>query len=144
MHTCEVPATTMDTLSMLGSQLSDLKIDSSHSILTVVFAHKPTLPSIITMILIFLVTVATWRRYFSPLSGLPGPFWASITRMWYIKVIIDGDQNLRMSELHEKNGHFIRMAPNEVSVVHPDAVKKILLEPMRKVSSPPPSLWHLP
>lgn len=33
-------------------------------------------------------------------------------------------------------GHFVRIAPNEVSVSHPDGIKKILLMPLRKVSKP--------
>ncbi|KAI1852797.1 hypothetical protein JX266_002338 [Neoarthrinium moseri] len=93
---------------------------------------KSLVPSLATAFLLLLFTTAAWRRYLSPLSDLPGPFWASITRLWHVKVIIFGDQNVQLSRLHEKHGHFIRMAPNEVSVTHPDAVKKILLQPMKK------------
>lgn len=46
--------------------------------------------------------------------------------------ILKGDQNLELIRLHEKRGHFVRIAPNEVSVSHPDALKKILLTPLRK------------
>ncbi|KAI1871529.1 uncharacterized protein JN550_004523 [Neoarthrinium moseri] len=37
-----------------------------------------------------------------------------------------------MIQLHDRHGHFIRIAHNELSVSHPDAVKKILLSPLRK------------
>jgi hypothetical protein len=30
-------------------------------------------------------------------------------------------------------GHFVRIAPNEVSVSHPDSISKILLAPLAKV-----------
>ncbi|KAI0142065.1 cytochrome P450 [Pestalotiopsis sp. NC0098] len=93
---------------------------------------RPSGLAIVTALLLLVVTVATWRRCFSPLSDLPGPFWASITRLWHVKIIIAGDQNLVLSRLHEKYGHFIRMAPGEVSVTHPDAVRKIFLNPLRK------------
>lgn len=33
-------------------------------------------------------------------------------------------------------GHFVRVSHNEVSVSHPDAVKKILLAPLPKVREP--------
>lgn len=90
--------------------------------------------NIVTAVLVLLVTTLAWRRYLSPLSGVPGPFWASVTRLWYVKLIIDGDQNVQLSRLHRKHGHFVRLAPNEVSVTHPEAVKKILLQPMTKVA----------
>ncbi|KAI1335084.1 cytochrome P450 [Xylariaceae sp. FL0016] len=82
--------------------------------------------------LIGLLTIAVWRRYFSPLANLPGPFFASFTRLWHIKAIIDGDQNVQLSRLHREHGHFVRITPNEVSVTHPDGVKKIMLQPMQK------------
>ncbi|KAH8653524.1 cytochrome P450 [Xylariales sp. PMI_506] len=83
-------------------------------------------------ILVLLLTVALRRRYFSPLSDVPGPYFAAITRLWHVKAIIAGDQNLQLNNLHRKYGYFIRMAPNEVSTTHPDAVKKLLLQPIRK------------
>lgn len=97
---------------------------------------RPSGLAMVTALLLLVVTVATWRRCFSPLSDLPGPFWASITRLWHVKIIIAGDQNLVLSRLHEKYGHFVRMAPGEVSVTHPDAVRKIFLNPLRKVNFP--------
>ncbi|POS73645.1 hypothetical protein DHEL01_v207961 [Diaporthe helianthi] len=35
-------------------------------------------------------------------------------------------------ELHDKHGHFVRIADDEVSVSHPDAVRKLLLAPVPK------------
>lgn len=83
--------------------------------------------------LVLILTVAAWRRSFSPLKNIPGPFWASITRLWYLKIIIAGKQNEDLKRAHEKHGQFVRMAPNEVSVTHPDAVKKLYLQPLQKV-----------
>lgn len=37
-----------------------------------------------------------------------------------------------MIELHDKHGHFVRIADDEVSVSHPDAVRKLLLAPVPK------------
>lgn len=83
--------------------------------------------------LVLILTVAAWRRFFSPLKNIPGPFWASITRLWYLKILIAGKQNEHLKRAHEKYGQFVRMAPNEVSVTHPDAVKKLYLQPLQKV-----------
>ncbi|KAG6366701.1 hypothetical protein INS49_000880 [Diaporthe citri] len=72
------------------------------------------------------------RRFFSPISSIPGPFLASITRLWHLRQIASGKQNLKLIEQHDKHGHFVRMAPNEVSVNHPDAVKALLLTTLPK------------
>lgn len=83
--------------------------------------------------LALLATVIVHRRYLSPLSGIPGPFWASFSRIWHVKITIDGNQNEQLTEAHEKYGHFVRLANNEVSVSHPDAIRKVLLAPLEKV-----------
>jgi hypothetical protein len=45
-----------------------------------------------------------WRRYFSSISDIPGPFAASFTRLWHMHRILKGDQNLELIRLHEKHG----------------------------------------
>lgn len=101
-----------------------------------------------------LFTLLVWRRYFSPISDVPGPFVASFTRLWHMHRILKGDQNLELIRLHETHGdnlpfvteteyfadehfsigHFVRVSYDEVSVTHPDAIKKILLAQLHKVS----------
>lgn len=44
------------------------------------------------------------RRYLSPISFVPGPFWASISRWWHIRQIVHGDQNLALIREHDKHG----------------------------------------
>lgn len=80
-----------------------------------------------------LLTIVAYRRYLSPLSSVPGPFWASFSRLWHVYITIEGRQNEELVEAHEKYGHFVRLANNEVSVSHPDAVKKVLLATLEKV-----------
>ncbi|KFH47378.1 Pisatin demethylase-like protein [Hapsidospora chrysogenum ATCC 11550] len=82
-----------------------------------------------------LILVATWifgSWLLSPLRRIPGPTLASFSRLWHIIHIFRGDQNTVLDELHEKYGSFVRVAPNEVSVSHPEAIKKILLAPLHK------------
>lgn len=92
-----------------------------------------TWQGVAVQLLILVTFVGLYRRYFAPLSGVPGPFWASITRLWHVKHIFQGKQNLLAIALHQKHGHFVRIAPNEVSVSHPDGPKLLLLAPLRKV-----------
>jgi len=102
---------------------------------------------------ISLLTLLTWRRYFSAISDIPGPFAASFTRLWHMHRILKGDQNLELIRLHEQHGkckryaaalvidgslttplgHFVRISYDEVSFSHPDAIAKILVASLHKV-----------
>jgi hypothetical protein len=87
-----------------------------------------SLKFLLPVLLLILLT----RRYASRLSSVPGPAWASVTRLWHVYRLWKGDYIVHLLALHEQYGHFIRIAPNEVSVSHPDAIKKVLLAPLRK------------
>jgi hypothetical protein len=49
-------------------------------------------------------TIFAWRKYFSPLRNIPGPFLASFTRLWHVVTISKGKQSIKMLELHRKHG----------------------------------------
>lgn len=104
---------------------------------------KIKLPMVVVSVLVLILTILVWRRFFSPLRIIPGPFWASVTRLWYIKIIIDGNQNEQLRDAHDKYGPFVRMAPNEISISHPDGMKKLLLTTLPKVSMRPPLPYTL-
>lgn len=89
-------------------------------------------PALIVASVVLLVTVIIYRRHFSPLKDIPGPFWASFSRLWHIRITLDGNQNEQLTQAHEKYGPFVRLANNEVSVSHPDAIRKVLLAPLTK------------
>lgn len=91
-------------------------------------------PGLAFELTVLLVSVALHRYYLSELSDIPGPFWASITRLWHVWYILEGRQNLHLKALHEKHGHFVRIAPNEVSVSHPDGSTLLLRANLHKVS----------
>ncbi|KAI1848539.1 hypothetical protein JX265_013787 [Neoarthrinium moseri] len=90
-----------------------------------------TWPSLVISALSIVLPLLVARRYWQ-LSDIPGPFLASFTRLWHVRHIIIGDQNLKLVELHKEHGHFVRIAHNEVSVSHPEGIKKLLVEPVRK------------
>lgn len=55
----------------------------------------------------FLISVAGWTFYtrlFHPLSRIPGPFWASISRFWLAYQISSGRAEVIQRSLHEKFG----------------------------------------
>lgn len=45
------------------------------------------------------------RRYFLGLSHVPGPFFASITRLWHAHIIVKGDFHTRLMQLHKQHGN---------------------------------------
>ncbi|KAK0648618.1 cytochrome P450 [Cercophora newfieldiana] len=85
-----------------------------------------SLAQIAGLVGVAVLTLCVWRRYFSAISDILGPFVASFTRAWHINRILKGDQNLELIRLHDKHGHFVRIAPDEVSISHPDAIRKVL------------------
>ncbi|KAJ5782637.1 hypothetical protein N7457_004411 [Penicillium paradoxum] len=69
---------------------------------------------------------AVIRRYWTPISDIPGPFVASFSTLWKVYHLWKGHGEEEMIKLHKKHGYFVRIAENEVSVSHPDAVKQLL------------------
>ncbi|KAA8895566.1 cytochrome P450 [Sphaerosporella brunnea] len=74
------------------------------------------------------VAAAGWvvyQRVFSPYAGIPGPFWASVTRFWYLRRVIAEDIHRCTKSLHQRYGPIVRIAPDEVSISDPAAMKQI-------------------
>ncbi|KAF7315569.1 hypothetical protein MIND_00072200 [Mycena indigotica] len=61
-----------------------------------------------------------------PLAHIPGPMLAKVSKWWGVKLAISGNRARFMKEQHDRYGDVIRMGPNEVSIVHADAVRSIL------------------
>ena len=70
----------------------------------------------IACIVLYLLTKAIFHRFFHPLSGYPGPFWASITTLWYFRSVRCGVEENLSTPLHNKYGLFVRVAPNILSI----------------------------
>lgn len=84
---------------------------SSHSsasgpVFMEIFKAAFTWPYIGTQALAGIIAIIVWRKYFYTISDVPGPFFASFTRLWHLVQVHEGDQNLRMIELHDKHGRF--------------------------------------
>lgn len=64
-------------------------------------------PVVVAGILGFVLALMFYRRYVAPLRDVPGPFWASVGRLWHTRMIMRGNQGEDLLELHEKYGtHF--------------------------------------
>lgn len=61
-------------------------------------------PVVVSTALALLVSKLIWRRYFTSISDVPGPFLASFTRLWHIVRIAKGKQNFDIIKLHDELG----------------------------------------
>ncbi|KAL2396868.1 Cytochrome P450 monooxygenase gsfF [Exophiala dermatitidis] len=76
-------------------------------------------------LVIYWVLWIVYTRNFHPLHKIPGPWLASVSRLWYLIRIARGDMEHVQRRLHAKYGPLIRIAPNEVACAYPDAIKTI-------------------
>jgi cytochrome P450 len=87
---------------------------------------RPSMPwSVIVLLAIIPVTWIVYQRFFHPLSSIPGPFTASLSRLWMTKHSWDGDMNTTMIALHKRYGPLVRTGPTELSVADLAAIKTI-------------------
>lgn len=70
------------------------------------------------LLLLLVITTAGgyvfYQRFLSPLAGIPGPFWASLSPWWMVKHSWAGDMHRVMPRLHERHGKLVRTGPNEL------------------------------
>lgn len=98
------------TLSILCAQLtittitrppSSLQLSAPCSAMSIV-------QSLLAVVAVVLTAVLVRRRYFSPLSDIPGPFVASFSAsLWQLYHILTGHIEVAVIELHRKHGSSI-------------------------------------
>lgn len=76
-------------------------------------------------ITVFVLNLVVHRCMLSPLSKCPGPFFASISRLWYTYINWQGNQHEVLQSLHAKYGDTVRVAPNEVHLCTVEALRAI-------------------
>ena len=63
--------------------------------------------------------------FFHPLSSYPGPRLAAANRLWYAWHCANGSLPFAIHELHVRYGDVVRVAPDELSYIHPDGWNEI-------------------
>ena len=66
-----------------------------------------------------------YTRYATPLRRIPGPFLASVTKLWVVQQTRSLNRHIVDMELRKKYGTMVRVAPNEVMVSNLDAMRTI-------------------
>ncbi|KAK8106921.1 uncharacterized protein PG998_008934 [Apiospora kogelbergensis] len=84
-----------------------------------------TLKGVLSVLILYTLTRCVYNRYFHPLSRFPGPFWASITSLWYFQTVRLSKARNVQHALHDKYGDFVRIGPNLLAVCHPDAISTV-------------------
>jgi hypothetical protein len=84
-----------------------------------------TKPYLFLLPILYLTHWIAKARYFSPLSHIPGPWLASISKSWFIWHGLAGEQHKVHLHCHEKYGPIWRAMPNYVLINDPEWMQKI-------------------
>ncbi|KAJ8468958.1 hypothetical protein ONZ45_g17054 [Pleurotus djamor] len=63
---------------------------------------------------------------FHPLAKYPGPVLAKVTKLWPAWIATSGKQHIWNRELHSKYGEVVRIGPNDLSIIDPEAINPLL------------------
>ncbi|KIX08589.1 uncharacterized protein Z518_03245 [Rhinocladiella mackenziei CBS 650.93] len=84
--------------------------------------------------MVYLVSLAIYRLWLSPLARIPGPKLAGLT-LWYefyYDVVQGGKYTWKIAEMHEKYGPIIRINPYEIHINDPDYYLEIYTGPSKR------------
>ncbi|KAL9124190.1 MAG: hypothetical protein Q9217_006456 [Psora testacea] len=76
----------------------------------------------LALFLVYIVCLALYRLYFSPLARFPGPTLAALT-LWYefyYDVIKRGNYTFKLQDLHDQYGPIVRISPRELHINDPE------------------------
>ncbi|KAL4865135.1 putative sterigmatocystin biosynthesis P450 monooxygenase stcF [Aspergillus spectabilis] len=84
-----------------------------------------TLAGALLMVALLLLSTAVYRLWLHPLRSYPGPRWWAVWRGPYLNSTIRGAIVRDIQQLHRQYGPVVRIAPDELSYITPDAAKPI-------------------
>ncbi|KUI73735.1 Tryprostatin B 6-hydroxylase [Cytospora mali] len=65
-------------------------------------------------------SMSIYRLFFHRLRKFPGPRIAALTKLWHVYECRDLRNHLKMHELYQRYGSFVRTGPEEITVFHPE------------------------
>ncbi|KFY83897.1 hypothetical protein V500_09804 [Pseudogymnoascus sp. VKM F-4518 (FW-2643)] len=83
---------------------------------------------VVSALVIYVTSLVVYRRWFHPLSKVPGPFWASITHFYIVKYNLFSERSqfyLQVEKLHLKYGPVVRISPDEIHLADPENYEKL-------------------
>ncbi|KAH8594380.1 cytochrome P450 [Bisporella sp. PMI_857] len=101
----------------------------------------------LVVILLYFLAYIVYQHFFSPLRNIPGPTLGRFSIFWQLWHLHKRDYHFSVQDVHREYGPCVRLSHYEVSVSDPEAVRVILLRPLRKhtwykIFAMPDSSWH--
>nr|BAL05175.1 cytochrome P450 [Phanerodontia chrysosporium] len=93
---------------------SSIDFSPSNLALSPVFSAKPFLLAL-SLISTYLVSVAFYRLFFSPLTSIPGPWYAAVSVLWITTHVLRMQQCRVVQDLFDTYGPIVRIGPNKVA-----------------------------
>jgi hypothetical protein len=99
---------------------------SSSAILSILSEAKEFLLQHYILVIVGVVVARlVYLRYLHPYRDIPGPFLATISPLWRLRGALNGTLHTDITAAHRKYGKIFRIAPDEVSISDPEAIKTI-------------------
>jgi hypothetical protein len=100
-------------------------------------AFTPSLPVLIYVlagVVIYSLSIAVYRVFFSPISKIPGPLLAKLSYGYefYYDVINRGSYIWQVKQMHERYGPVVRISPHEVHIQNADFYDEVYSGSVRK------------
>lgn len=101
--------------------------------LEVVLALSPTSLAVGVAVLVSTYWIVSYASLYwlHPLSKYPGPPLAAVSELWYASSWTSGFWNRKISEVHQRYGDIVRIAPNELSFATAQAFRDIYGAPSK-------------
>jgi hypothetical protein len=84
-----------------------------------------------------------YLRFLHPYRDIPGPFLAAVSPLWKVRSALKGSIHRDIMEGHRKYGKIFRIAPDEVSISDPEAIKAIYAHGSGFAKVAPSGVWRL-
>jgi hypothetical protein len=91
-------------VSKLIGNLTSATLDTSDSDADISVSLSRLICSFVGLLISWFLGSCIWHRYLSPISDIPGPFFASFSRLWLIQLLRRGKAPKELADLHEKYG----------------------------------------
>lgn len=90
-------------------------VSNTHSLLSATHWQQ-YLVLLTAAIFIWFAYRVVYQVFLSPLSSFPGPFWAKLTDLWHVAVILFAQEHTAIYALHQRHGPIVRIGPNKLYV----------------------------
>lgn len=70
-------------------------------------------------------SILVYRYFFHPLRRFPGPTLAKLSKLYHFRLCLRENNCIILAKWHARYGPIVRVGPNELSLMHPDAIPAI-------------------